>query len=368
MSKPKAKRSPLHSPVVTVGPAFLAALAAVGLTTPARAQTATVTHIQPCIVAGDPNGAPPDSPSNPYDPATMSGRLDANTPASPFAGVVSIAGGGSGVLLDSTHVLTAAHVIEDSGNNGLTVFVNYAGDKTFTIGSQSSAVDGQFQGVTGSDAGDIGIITLSQPVPSYVPTYRLYTQALTAGTTLTFVGYGASGSGVTGYNAPYGSDTVKRVGENNADMAAVDAPGGFDYAPLGAGSHTFLYDFDGPDSSTNIFGDPSDPKNLTLDNDKETTIGNGDSGSPAFLYDAATGHYLIAGINDFDFDLNTATDHTHPSIGFFGSGGGGAIVSAYTDFIYRVDPAAAPEPHPMFAFGIGSLLLLGGAWRARRRV
>ena len=79
------------------------------------------------------------------------------------------------------------------------------------------------------------------------------------------------------------------------------------------------------------------------------------------------GQYQIAGINDFDFDLNSPTDMTHPAIGHFGSGGGGAIVSAYTDFIYQIDPAAAPEPGPVTTLCLGIALLSLGLWRARRR-
>src|SRR5579875_1426211 len=71
------------------------------------------------ISAGDPT-PPKDSngndlypPDNPYNPVTQTGRVDMLGLASPFSGVGTI-DGGTGELLDSTHVLTAAHLFGGS--------------------------------------------------------------------------------------------------------------------------------------------------------------------------------------------------------------------------------------------------------------
>ncbi len=72
--------------------------------------------IEPVIVAGDPDGTPPDSPSN---------RVDPNTPDSDFAGVGSlrIKRGSStstctATAISPTHVVTAAHCL-DSNRDGM---------------------------------------------------------------------------------------------------------------------------------------------------------------------------------------------------------------------------------------------------------
>ena len=143
MTNPKSFYDSFHSRTMNTTLALAAALAAFGMPSPTLAQALTVTHIVPTMVAG----APPDSSSTPYNPATMSGRLDANTPLSPFAGVVSIAGGGSGVLIDSTHVLTAGHVIGSTSPGGMTVFVNYSGGQNvldrITVGRRRRPVPGR---------------------------------------------------------------------------------------------------------------------------------------------------------------------------------------------------------------------------------
>ena len=68
------------------------------------------------IVAGDETGSPPDSPSNPYNHITSSGRLIDNSDTSiPFGGVGSInaqIGVGTGTVLSRWHVLTAGHVLD----------------------------------------------------------------------------------------------------------------------------------------------------------------------------------------------------------------------------------------------------------------
>ncbi len=308
------------------------------------------------IVAGNPNPPkgsngndlyPPDSPNNPYNPATQTGRLDTLGVLSPFSGVGKILEG-TGTLLDPTHVLTAAHLFHNGTDTTGVTFNLDSGAGMVSFAASRIDIDPDFQGVNSNDPGDLAVVTLSAPVPAAFRTYGLYTGALTAGTTLTLVGYGQSGSGVTGYDTSAGG---RRVGKNNADAFLL--PGGMDYdTTYQAGDQTYLFDFDSPDGDTasapNVIG------GLSLGNDVETTIGSGDSGGPAFVM--VNGQYQVAALNNFLDRFGPDAD-PGPNFPFFGSAGGGAIVSAYTGFLGGIVPLPAPEPPPWAVLGVGAVLL-----------
>ncbi|GIW95018.1 MAG: hypothetical protein KatS3mg110_3059 [Pirellulaceae bacterium] len=298
----------------------------------------------PLIVAGDPAGSPPDSPAN---------RVDPNTTTSPFAGVGSLNIAGSfictGTAISPIHVLTAAHCL-DTNNDGVIDFtpnqvvfnLNFGGDLTHSIAASSLAVHPQFTGFNNPNVNDdIAVITLSSPLPAGVPIYPLYLSPLTSGTTLTLVGYGQSGTGTAGYTIG-ASFTVKRQGKNQADAGILDDEGS-------GKVEVFLFDFDGP-TGNGPLGGP------TLGNDVETTTGPGDSGGPAFVLVGST--YFLAGVNTF-----TAKFTGGPDAPFFGSGGGGMIVSAYADFIFT----STGIPEPSSAFVAGSLALAAAGIVRRKR-
>lgn len=317
------------------------------------------------IVAGNPNPPtdtaglplyPADSPSNPHNPVTQTGRLDMLGLASPFSGVGSIYGG-TGTLLDSTHVLTAAHLFDSNTDPAAVSFSLDGGTGTMSFTASRIDICPTFHGVNPDDQGDLAIVTLSAPVPAAFRTYSLYTGALTAGTTLTLVGLGDSGNGVTGFD---NSPRQRRVGKNNADGFLLPGGQSFDttYQP---GDGVYLFDFDSPDGSTasapNVIG------GLSLGNDVETTLGNGDSGGPAFIL--VNGQYEIAATNNFLTRFGPDAN-LGPDLPFFGSGGGGVILSAYTGFLGGFVPVPAPEPAPWAVLGLGGLLL-GGRVRLHRR-
>lgn len=311
------------------------------------------------IVAGDPNGSPADGPNNPYDPNTRTGRLDTLGLDSPFSGVGSI-NGGTGTLLDSTHVLTAAHLFNQGFPDAGATFVLDTGAGLVSFQSSRVDVNPQYpNGIGQDDRYDIAIVTLSTPVPATFRTYGLYNGPLMPGTTLTLVGYGATGDGVHSYSGSFPGG--RRVGQNNVDAYLL--PGGTLTETFQPDAPTYEFDFDGPDATTNVFGDGGKPGNLTLGNDRETTLGGGDSGGPAFIF--VDGQYRIAALNNFVDKYGTANT-PGPDYGFFGSGGGGAIVSAYSDFISGA-VAPTPEPGAVFVFGVGTIFVVAFLRRAEAR-
>ena len=267
------------------------------------------------IAAGDPNGTPSDSPANHVDP---------NTTTSPYAGVGSVymqtsRGGyiGSAAAISPTHILTAGHNVDMDSNGQVDVatgnfsfFLNYGGDLTHRIYAKTIHLHPDYTGFSNPTVNDdIAVIELSEPLPAGVPYYPLFTDNFVGGTEITMVGYGTSGDAVNGYYINPEFD-VKRVGWQNADVSYADDEG----AGL---PEVFRFDMDG--AGYNFMGGGS------LGNDVESHIGGGDSGGPSFVIDAA-GELAIFGVNTFSFGYYQAAPK-------FGSGGGGMIVSAYSDWI-----------------------------------
>jgi hypothetical protein len=260
------------------------------------------------------------------------------------------------VLLDSQHVLTAAHVVggQVGTPTNVSFSLNAGGNLTQTL--SATAID-LYPGFTGTAVGadgvwhdDLAIITLSAPAAAGVPTYGLYSGSL-GGQTITLVGYGAGGDGANGVTSGANA-SVKRVGQNKVDLQLVDDDGG-------SFNDVFAFDFDGPDSSTNYFG-VSKPSNLTLGATIEAQFAGGDSGSSVFVYD--NGMWKIAGVANF----NGSTALSGGSNVLFGSVGGGTIVAPYISWIESTVAAPVPEPQAwiMMLVGMG---LVGAAVRAKAR-
>lgn len=277
--------------------------------------------------------------------ALVGGAVDDNLAASPWAGVGAVSVNGnvfSGALIDSRHVLTAAHVVGGQSPGNVSFTLNVGGNLTHTLSAAAIEV---FPGFTGATPGadgvwhdDLAIITLSAPV-SGVPVYGLYGGSLTS-QTLTLVGYGASGDGVNGVTGG-ASASVKRVGQNRVDRLLADDDGK-------TYDEVFMFDFDGPDSSSNVFG-PAIPANMTLGANIEAQYASGDSGGPVFVKEGDL--WKIAGIATF----NGSTSLSSGSSVKFGSIGGGTVVASYMPWIAAAVAAPIPEPGVWFMMlaGIG---------------
>ena len=276
----------------------------------------------PTVSAGSLKASPADTPAD---------RIDANVTSSAYGGVGSIQGQtptgsfvSTGAVIGSRHILTAAHVLDVNndgkmdrrdGLTGIYFNLNNDGDVTSKFAVAEVHIHPDFTGFNAPAVNDdLAILVLADDLPADVPVYSLGSAEPPAGTVFTVVGYGRSGDGLRGYTTP-ASATVKRVGENVMDaFIGQDDPGRPEV------NEVFRFDFDGPVGNGPLGGP-------TLGNDRETTIGPGDSGAPVF-----DGGGSIVGVACFTQGASAPK---------FGSMGGGALLSPYLTFIQSILRSAA---------------------------
>jgi len=226
---------------------------------------------------------------------------------SPWVGVGSLSVNGSlftATLIAPGYVLTAAHVVTGAEPSKIRFQLN-AGSSD-AISASKVFINPGYNGRTSANVpgdptvhSDLAIIKLSSDVPSNVPVWQVFTGGLLSHD-LNFVSFG-------------GSTTTRTTGENMVDRVYVDGTG----TP-----QTYLFDYDGPDLSTNWLGAG------TLGENREANLVGGDSGSAAFVN--VNGQWKLAGINTFRVTVALGTS------GIIGTGGGGVILSSYLPWITSV--------------------------------
>jgi hypothetical protein len=258
--------------------------------------------------------------------------VDPNTPDSPWAGVGAVLTGKghySGALIGPRHVLTAAHVVRGRLITELAFRLNLSDSDALILPVATVHIHPGYQGTRrGADGlwrDDLAVLELARPAPAGTPVYGLYTGTDLQRAMIAFVGYGQAGDGERGAHLP-GSPRVKRLGYNRIDALLPHGPA--DPRPV-----LFLFDFDGPDLTTNRFK-PDAPYNGSLGAGLEATFAGGDSGAPVFVHDR--GAWKIAGVAAF-----VAGQDATP--GRYGSIAGGALVPAYLEWLRSVMQPPAPN-------------------------
>ena len=229
---------------------------------------------------------------------------------------------GSGTYIGGRWVLTAGHIAFGKTNG------------TFSLGGSSYSI---IRAITfpgwsfGSDTNDIGLVELSSEIAGITPAlmFHLPVDSVLLGQTVTWIGYGQGGTGLTG---SIGSPGTLRGFTNVID--------GFG-PTFGLVESSMFTDFDRPDGSKNSI-ESSSPFPTAL----EGNLAPGDSGGGVFWEGG------LIGVSSYRARL--APDPLSNSD--YGELSGASRLSRYTDWITeQTNIAAVPEPSVAVFLSIGAL-------------
>ena len=167
---------------------------------------------------------------------------------------------------------------------------------------------------------DIGLVHLSTPITSVQPA-KLYEGSSEKGKIATFVGYGRTGTGLTG---DFQANIFKRAGNQVFDNFGGETTS--KGITLLGNSRILYTDFDSPTNATESKMGTATPLPL------EYMTANGDSGGGVFIEDPDTGTTRLAAVHSFGstFDGNNNSD--------YGDASGSTRVSTFIDWIKSFVP------------------------------
>ncbi len=240
----------------------------------------------------------------------------------------------SATLIDDNWILTAGHCLDEVGLS--------ASDWTFDLSDSGGGVHVGAErfvnpGWTGelSDGTDIALLRLATTETTVAPA-AINTNTSEVGGTATHVGYGRTGTGLTGMNTSAGT---RRAGNNVVDIDGSSVSGYND--------KVLFEDFDSGSAADNWSGSAAQL-------DLEYLIASGDSGGALFM-DLGAGD-VVAGVHSFiaSVDGNLNAD--------YGDISGSTRVSSYASWITATllasDPVA-PELSSWIIWLVFAIGLLG---------
>lgn len=270
------------------------------------------------------------------------------------------------LLPGGSYILTAAHCVTDSENQGVfdTIATTVDFSKQSTSQFKTSVTDYFINpGWTGVNVGgkDIAVLKLAEQAPANIQQYDINRVNDEVGKVFTAVGFGYSGTGNTGVTM---YDGAKRSGLNRYDDTASDL------------NDTVLFaDFDNGNSANDFLGQ-SPGLNDTGLGTQEVGPASGDSGGPGLIDGKIAGIVSFA-ISDCGLPTGCVTDINTTLDSSFGELFGYTRVSSYSNFIDDavagriVATASVPEPSTnlgLIVFGAGTIFAMRKRHRSMSKV
>jgi hypothetical protein len=241
-------------------------------------------------------------------------------PGTGFDGVVRVSVGGhygTGALLyDGRAILTAAHLFANVGAASTSIlFETSAGSQTLAVSDVKvlSTYD-----VTQTND-DLALVWLSGSAPLSAERYSLYRSSDEIDQTLTMVGYGLPGTGLSGTLNSYSGSPLRLKATNQFDGDAGtlknELGSVMGWTPT-AGSQ-LIADFDNGTTAQDALGRLINRPGTGLGQD-EGLVAPGDSGGPAFINGQLTGvasYTASLGYSSINPDIDTTTNSSYGEIG-----------------------------------------------------
>jgi len=287
------------------------------------------------------------------------------------------------------YVLTAAHCTDDL----LTMSVQFGLYNNVALETRTVVSYVQHPGwvATGGalDTGaDMALVKLNAPVTTLNAYYLSTTNDV--GKEYLITGYGSTTTGSSASGSSWSDSAYGHFGYNKADVESSVVFAAWDAANPGAGTYTaptygvtYVSDYDGVSAQYNtldrmrtITGSSAWTSGLALDNNREAIIAGGDSGGGDFVWDAASGKWLLSAVHSWGWQFCPGRI-TSPTCDFqtgnstsYGDLSGSTATYTHIAWIESVvgQSVTVPIPEPgtyaMMALG---LLAIGAKLRRRQQ-
>lgn len=295
------------------------------------------------------------------------------------------------LMAGGAYVLTAGHCGDDFVGTMTVSFGFYNGTAavTRTVTQSGVTLHPQWQGFDNSaDAGtDLAILKLNAPVTT-IQGYKLSTTN-DVGKNYLMAGYGTSGSATSNGSPSWNDGNYGHYGYNTFDVTSKDFNKAVDgvvsnwgYDPSYYTGTTYMSDFDSGTAANNTLGRIAAATGNTWASGlglgtTEALIAGGDSGGGDFVWDAASGQWLLSAVHSWGWQGNesdktgacdflglTGCDNKINNTSSYGDLSGSTALFDQQAWINSVvNPVPEPETYALMLAG---LAFVGGLARRRK--